>query len=434
MKTNSVNLRVAATLVVVRDASSGPEVLLLRRADKGDHNSGAWVFPGGLIDSADHRSHEVCIGLDDVQASARLGVEAGGLDYYVAAIRECFEEAGLLFAVDEGGQVVNLHSKFGERLSALRGRLNSGDYEFIDFCRDFALGLSADRLFYIGHWLTPKGRAKRFDTRFFLAILPDGQSSMHDDFETVEQVWLTPLMALSAENTRRLMAPTRAMIEQIGTFANTSALLNWARSPRQVACVLPRLATTFAGPCPVLPNHPAWAEVGRLDPEGRGDAWCEIRPGVPVRLSHGVFRLSAGRSGSHSYLIDIGNNEWAVIDPGPQDEGHLDAVIAVASGPIRWIFLTDGDAEQVESAAQLQARTGAQVRGPQQNNEAVPGITLRALPGPTANSISYLLVQEKMLFVGAQTVPTAWLAEQHIEWLAPRRGFLVTAPPHKETR
>lgn len=433
MKADSVKPRIAATVVVVRSAPNGLEVLLLRRAEKGDHNSGAWVFPGGLIDAEDHLCHGVCIGLDDTQASACLGVETGGLDYYVAAIRECFEEAGLLFAVDEGDQVVNLDGELGGRLSAFRSRLNSGAYEFADFCRNFALRICADRLFYIGHWLTPKGRAKRFDTRFFLAVLPDGQTSLHDDVETVEQVWLSPVEALSAENTRRLMTPTRAMIEQLAVFADTNTLLDWARSPRKVACVLPRLATNRAGPCPILPGHPAWAEVGRLDPHGRGDAWCEIRLGLPLHLSNGVVRLSAGPTGRHTYLVDIGSNEWAAIDPGPPDEDHLDALIAAAPGPIRWIFLTEVETEQVDSAAKLQARTGAQVGGPLQNNWTAPGATLRVLNGPAANTMSYLLLHEKMLFAGAQVLPTSWLAKYSIEWIASREGYLVmTISPTEE--
>ena len=91
-------LRAAATLVVVRDAAVGTEVLLLRRAERGDHNSGAWVFPGGLVEAGDRDCHAWCAGIDDASASARLGLAAGGLDYYVAALRECFEECGLLLA------------------------------------------------------------------------------------------------------------------------------------------------------------------------------------------------------------------------------------------------------------------------------------------------------------------------------------------------
>ncbi|WP_269759185.1 NUDIX domain-containing protein [Variovorax sp. E3] len=94
-------VRNAATLIVLRDGARGLEVLMLRRAEKAnDQNSGASVFPGGVIDAHDRGLHQRTTGLDDAAASARLGVAEGGLDYYAAAIRECFEEAGLLFAAD----------------------------------------------------------------------------------------------------------------------------------------------------------------------------------------------------------------------------------------------------------------------------------------------------------------------------------------------
>ena len=83
--------RPAATLVVLRDGAEGIEVLLSRRAERGDHNSGAWVFPGGIVEKADSLAHAACAGLDDREASRRLGLAQGGLDYYVAAVRECFE-------------------------------------------------------------------------------------------------------------------------------------------------------------------------------------------------------------------------------------------------------------------------------------------------------------------------------------------------------
>src|SRR5437870_8009196 len=97
--------RPAATIVVVRDGAEGLEVLLSRRAERGDHNSGAWVFPGGLLDAGDRAAHGCCAGVDDAGASERLGLDAQGLDYYVAAVRECFEESGLLFALDAKGQL-----------------------------------------------------------------------------------------------------------------------------------------------------------------------------------------------------------------------------------------------------------------------------------------------------------------------------------------
>jgi 8-oxo-dGTP pyrophosphatase MutT (NUDIX family) len=423
--------RRAATLVVVRDAPAGLEVLLLRRAEKGDHNSGAWVFPGGLLDAADRRCHAACSGIDDAIASERLGVAEGGLDYYIAAVRECFEEAGLLFAVDAHDRMVAIHGETGARLQALRSELHGGACEFADLCRDFGLRVAADRLFYIAHWVTPVGRAKRFDTRFFLAVLPRGQRSRHDAVETLDQAWLTPAEALAPENSRKLMTPTRSVIATISRFADTDSLLAWARSPREVATVLPRLGMDRHGLRPVQQHDPAWAEVGHLQAQGHGIAWCEIRPGVPVRLSPRVLRVSAaGQNGWNSYLIGAAD-AWTVLDPGPADEEHLAALLAAAPGPIRHIVLTQPDASPAAQA--LAERTGAQLRQHAHGPLALPGDTTLDMvrhPALEPSIACYLLVQERTLFTGslaAADLATLAAGDHRVAWIAPAHGFLVPA-------
>lgn len=306
--------RPSATLVVVRESGRGVELLLLRRADKGDQNSGAWVFPGGLVDASDRGCHPECAGLDDAGASARLGLERGGLDFYIAAIRECFEEAGLLFAVDQRGELVDLRGAAGTRLAALRQPLRAGECDFARVCHDAGLRLAADRLFYIGHWVTPLGLPKRFDTRFFLALLPPGQASLHDSVETLDQVWLAPAVALAPENSRRMLKVTRNVIELVGRFPQLEALLAWARSPREVPMVMQRRGMASDGLRSLMPHEPAFDEIGKLDPEGAGTAWCELRPGVPVRLSPHVQRTTAS-DGSNSYLVGDEESGWTGIDP-----------------------------------------------------------------------------------------------------------------------
>lgn len=307
--------RPSATLVVVRESGCGFELLLLQRADKGDQNSGAWVFPGGLVEAADRSCHPACAGLDDAAASARLGLPQGGLDFYVAAIRECFEEAGLLFAVDSRDAPVDLGGDTGARLAALRAPLHAGHCAFAGLCRDFGLRLATDRLFYIGHWVTPVGLPKRFDTRFFLAVLPAGQASLHDSVETLDQVWLPPAAALAPENSRRLLKVTRNVIELVGRFPHLEALLAWARSPREVPMVMQRRGMASDGLRSLMPHEPAFDEIGKLDPDGAGTAWCEPRPGVPVRLSPHVVRTTAG-DGRNSYLAGDDASGWTAIDPG----------------------------------------------------------------------------------------------------------------------
>ncbi|MDO8777895.1 MAG: NUDIX domain-containing protein [Burkholderiaceae bacterium] len=349
---DKITPRNAATVAVARDGPAGLETLLLQRAERGDHNSGAWVFPGGLVDAAD--ADVPVAGLSDERANATLAVEQGGLAFYVAAIRECLEEAGLLFATNGMGQAVRLESDAGARLLDLRPALQSGTASMAEACRELQLRLAADRLFYVAHWLTPVGRAKRFDTRFFVAVVPQGQESAHDHVETLDHIWIRPSAALAPENTRRLMTPTRAVLELLTRFADTAALVEWARSPREVMRVLPRLATDASGPRPVLPHEAAWEEVGLLDPEGKGTAWCEPRADVPVRLSPTLCRVMA-TNGGNTYVVGAG--ECVVVAPASAAPAHLDAVIAALAGPLTTVICDDED--QMAAAEQLQLLTGA---------------------------------------------------------------------------
>ncbi len=473
--------RPAATLVVLRDGPEGVEVLLSRRAERGDHNSGAWVFPGGVVDPGDRVAHPLCDGLDDATASARLGLDAGGLDFYVAAIRECFEEAGLLFASGPHGELVALDDARGLALGEWRGALHRNERTLGDLCAHAGLHLAADRLVYLSHWLTPLGRAKRFDTRFFVAAVPRGQTAAFDGTELVEQLWVRPADALARRSELKLMTPTQKTLEQIESFATADAALAWARTPRPVPMTLPRIGTGREGPRPVMPDEPAFAELGRIDPTGLGHGRCELEPGAAVRLSERVIRVTAGNGsmmtgpGTNTYLVGGGAaNEWAVIDPGPPDEAHLAAILAAAPGPIRWILATHTHQDHSPLAMPLKARTGATVHGrvadhPEwQDTDFVPDVVLHGgerivLPGPNgasthlrvlhtpghaSNHLCYLLEEEKLLFTGDHVMQASTVvinppdgdmaayvaslrrlaAEEDLEWLAPGHGFLMDEP------
>ena len=469
--------RAAATLVVVRDAAVGIEVLLLRRAERGDLNSGAWVFPGGMVEVGDRDVHAWCAGVDDAAASQRLGLPGGGLDYYVAAVRECFEEAGLLFALDADGAMLSERADAASaELAAWRGPLHRGERRLADLCAQHGLRLAMDRLVYFSHWLTPPGRPKRFDTRFFIAEAPATQVATHDDTEMVEQQWMRPADALAQAAALKLMTPTLKTIEALARFDSVAALLAWARAPREIALVMPHIGIGGQGPRPVTPDEPAWAEIGRIDPEGRGTACYEIRPGEAVRLSTRVIRVTANNGsvmtgpGTNTYLVGGGAaNEWAVIDPGPLDADHVDSILAAAPGPIRWIFATHTHLDHSPATALLQARTGALVHGriaahPEwQDANFAPGMhlaggerfvlgedtTLRAIhtPGHASNHLCYLLEEEKTLFTGDHVMQQstvvinppdgdmgAYLASlrellaEDFDWLAPGHGFLMAQP------
>ncbi len=468
--------RPAATVVVVRDGALGIEVLLLRRAERGDLNSGAWVFPGGLVDAADRAAQPHCRGADPAAADARLGVAGHALDYWVAAVRECFEEAGLLYARERDGAPLALDAARAARLDAWRGPLQRGEQSLAALCHEEGLTLAADELVYFSHWVTPPGRAKRFDTRFFIARAPQGQISSHDDGELVEQLWIAPTAALTRTEPLKLMTPTQKTLEAIARFDSVDALLAWARQPRSIPLIQPQIGTGRDGVRPVTPDEPAYAELKRLDPECRGNFSYDILPAVPVRLSPRVIRVTAHNGsvmtgpGTNSYLVGGGpRNEWAVIDPGPAESVHIEAILAAAPGPIRWIFATHTHLDHSPGCALLKARTGATVHGrladhPEwQDASFAPevrlaggerfaldeGVTLVAVhtPGHASNHLCYRLEEEKTLFTGdhvmqlstvvinppdgdmaAYLVSLRALCAEELEWLAPGHGFLMAQP------
>lgn len=459
--------RQAATLVVVRDGPQGLEVLLLLRAERGDHNSGAWVFPGGLVDPGDREARAVCDGPDDATLSATLGVAEGGLAPAVAAIRECFEECGLLFA--SGGTSA-------EALQPWRGPLHRGELTIAEWARRHGVRLAVDRLAYLSHWLTPLGRAKRFDTRFFIAEAPPGQVAAHDGTEMVDHRWLRPADALALGDALKLMGPTKATLTTLAGFERAADAMAWARSAREVPRIFPRIGLDGGIERPVMPGEYAYAELGRLDPLGHGTAHCDIVAGRAVRLSPRVLRVTAPNAGvmtgpgTNTYLVGTDGGEWAAIDPGPRDAAHVEALLAAAPGPITRILVTHTHSDHSPGAALLQARTGATTFGrvadfpDRQDTGFVPdrplaggerlalgdGATLRVLhtPGHASNHLCYLLEEERLLFTGDHVMQgstvvinppdgdmAAYLAslrglaaEPGIEWLAPGHGFLIDQP------
>lgn len=469
--------RNAATLLVVRDAPAGMEVLMLQRPERlGDLYSGACVFPGGVVEANDRSLYGLCAGLDDCAASSRLGLTDHGLEYFVAAIRECFEEAGLLFACGADGKMADLDSLDGGELSGLRRSLQAGETSLGETCTKLNLRLAVDRLAYHSHWLTPPGLPKRFDTRFFLATAPSGQTARHDEREAVQHYWLRPKDALARALEFKLRPATRRTLEALSAFELAGACYEHALKLRNIEVMMPRPARGSNGPRWLLPDEPAYAEIARIDSDGRGHVSYEIEHGLAVRLSERVIRVTAGNGnvmtgpGTNTYLVGSNErNEWAVIDPGPDMEAHVLAIVAAAPGPIRWIFVTHTHRDHSPAAARLSSLTGARLygqRAPSQDwqdtafqpdqvinhGEQVAlgdSSTLRVIhtPGHASNHLCYLLEEEKTLFTGDHVMQgssvvitppdgdmAAYLAsleallQEDMEWLAPGHGHLMNRP------
>ena len=220
----------AATVLLVRDTKDqGIEVFLVERASKANFG-GAFVFPGGKVDPEDglDNMEAITTGLSDQCLSNILGEEKGGLAYWVACIRECFEEAGILIAFREDGSPFDpTDSDERQRFMEYRNRLNAGEAVLEEMCSNEKLTLATERLAYLAHWITPKIEKRRYTTRFFVAIAPQGQEGLHDGSESVNSLWIKPEDALQKQKEGKLLLimPTIKNLENICGYSNVESLL-----------------------------------------------------------------------------------------------------------------------------------------------------------------------------------------------------------------
>ena len=227
-------IRPAATVILVREAQPQFEILMLKRSASSAFAGGMYVFPGGRVDNDDHLQlyASMARGPDERQAAQVAAIGHEYLGYWIASVRECFEEAGILLAYDGSGQLVT-HDLPG--LADLRRRLNAGELLFEDVCRQAGVTLALDRIHFHNRVVTPLGRPRRFDTRFFIAHAPDRQADSHDDVETVDSVWLSPEEALRrhADGTFGLMRVTERQLQTLSRHRRAADVVAMAVAQQQ---------------------------------------------------------------------------------------------------------------------------------------------------------------------------------------------------------
>jgi 8-oxo-dGTP pyrophosphatase MutT (NUDIX family) len=280
---DTVPLRPAATVMLVRDAvepddhESVLEVLMVRRNLNSDFVGGAYVFPGGSVDLADGgaEAEAACQGRSDAEASALLGIASGGLAYWVAVLRETFEEAGLLLAERIGGPALLAGDAVEEaRFIAERAAVNAGTRRFLDLCADEHLRLNVGDVHYFAHWITPKGAPRRFDTRFFVAPAPVGQTAAHDAGETIAETWISPRQALAGhrEGSFEIIFPTIRNLQAISRFATSGDLLAAAAAASSsVPAIEPRVVADGNGVRIVLPGDEGYEDAPVPDGQNPGN-------------------------------------------------------------------------------------------------------------------------------------------------------------------
>lgn len=230
---------------------------MLRRNPSSEFVPGQFVFPGGAVDPADRDDPalaDVCVGLDDRAASAALGLEGGGLAYWVAAVRECFEEAGVLLGRRDGATIPFVDPDIVQRFEAHRQDVYDGRLRLAEMCVNEGILLDVSDLRYVSHWITPVGPPRRFDTRFFIAHAPEGQQPLHDGGETVESVWITPAEAMRAHTEGRfeMILPTVANLKPLLGLSTVAEVMSWAGGLSDIPEILPAIVIGDDGSRSVL--------------------------------------------------------------------------------------------------------------------------------------------------------------------------------------
>src|SRR5713226_1967537 len=263
--------RAASTILLLRDgvgpddsAKGEIEVFMMVRHYEIDFNSGALVFPGGSVDNGDQE----IINRPELYSGGD-GLDAASLSFRIAAIRETFEESGILLARPRGSKALVDAKRAGEIEAASRAALCEGNTTFLKVLTDNGMVLALDELVPYAHWITPVRMPKRFDTWFFLAAAPPEQAGAHDGKESTDSIWVSPREALEGGESGRfkLPFPTTRNLIKLGKQTSVAAALDESRG-KPIVSVTPVMTKLNGGRQLRIPREAGYDgevfEVGAL--------------------------------------------------------------------------------------------------------------------------------------------------------------------------
>ena len=339
-------LRPAATVLLMRDGPQGIEVLMTRRSMTASFAPGAYVFPGGGIDAADAQAHGM--------AQRRPKQSDLHLTQAIAAIRESFEELGILFARHAQGRWAD-----NADIAQIDRKA-----PFAAQCQAQGLTLAADQVFVLAHWITDRDLPRRFDVPFLVARMPEGQTPVADESEQFEPVWVRPQDALERHAAGQffIIFPTIRTLERLKAFATVDAVLQACAlndEPLWTSC--PRAGWLAGNEARYMEHEAPFGELALVTPDGQIHHHLDWQTDQPVPLLKNVQRLTAPNPGmmtgpgTNSYLVGDPNTGYIAIDPGPADIDHLQRIWRAAGGHIKAIVCTHSHPDHSPGAAPLQA-------------------------------------------------------------------------------
>lgn len=338
-------LRAAATVLLLRDTASGLEVLMTRRSATASFAPGAYVFPGGGIDAADAQSQAI--------AARRPTQSDERLTQAIAAIRESFEELGVLLA----------RQRDGAPATAADVRALDRHAPFAAQCRERGLVLAADQVFLLAHWITDRDLPRRFDVPFLVARMPAGQEPVADEAEQFEPVWVRPADALARHADGRffMIFPTIRTLERLRQFETVDAVLAACAGEQPLWTSCPRAGFVQGAEARYMEQEMQYGELALVCPDGQILHQLDWRTDQPVALLRNVMRLTAPNPGmmtgpgTNSYIVGDPDTGYLVIDPGPADPEHQQRLWRATGGDIRLIVCTHSHADHSPGARPLQA-------------------------------------------------------------------------------
>ena len=415
-------LRPAATVLLLRDGPQGVEVLMTRRSLTASFAPGAYVFPGGGIDQADAASH--------AQATRRPTQSDEHLTQAIAAIRESFEELGVLLAMRPDGSTAT-----GEDVAAL-----SRAAPLAAQCAERGLLLAAADVYVLAHWITDRDLPRRFDVPFLVARMPEGQMPVADETEQFEPIWVSPKDALKRHAAGQffIIFPTIRTLERLQGYSDVQSILNACSAEKPLWTSCPRAGLLAGKEARYMEHETPFGELELVTPDGQMLHPLDWQSDRPVPLLKNVQRMTAGNSGfmtgpgTNSYLVGDPRTGYIAIDPGPADHEHIERIWRAAGGNIKFIVCTHSHPDHSPGAKPLQAlcdSTRPPILGlasqptarasseftPDQNIEDGQFLrltantpegevthTLRAIhtPGHAANHLCLLLEEDGLLFSG----------------------------------
>jgi glyoxylase-like metal-dependent hydrolase (beta-lactamase superfamily II)/8-oxo-dGTP pyrophosphatase MutT (NUDIX family) len=406
--------RPAATILLLRDTGDGPQVLLTRRSANATFGPGAYVFPGGMLDARD--ASPLARGL----THARRDQDDEILSYATAAVREAFEEVGILLARGRGDAA---------SVAALARRLDRRhDADLFGQIAAHELLLALDELHWLSRWITDGDLPKRFDARFFVARMPEHQEPVADESEQFEPTWVTPAEGLArhAEGGFDLMFPTLHTLRRLQRFGSVDDIIDHATGQPQVKASTSRGGRRRGRIERFGEEDLAFGELELISPDGSNVEhsldWQSERIVPLLRHVHRLTAPNPGRMtgpGTNTYLVGA-PGDWLVIDPGPADEVHLARIAAFVGDGLKTIVCTHAHPDHAPGARPLQQRTGAPVLGRPSGPDFDPAWTFR--PDRTLGDGERLRVGDSTLRV----LHTPGHAEHHVCLLLEEDGLLFS--------